>query len=511
VLGTLVASAPGTLGCARKAPPTPPPPPHRGPVVLITLDALRADVVGALDGRLVNGHSLTPHFDGLIAAADWAGRAVAPSSWTVPSMASIMTGLQPWQHGALDDERAVLRDDLDTLAEVFRGLGFDTAGYRSNVWLTEKLGWAQGFDVFRRLGKGYRAQYRLAHLSGGPELVWVHVLPPHAPYLRDDDLARTLGQDPAALPERIEAADLERFYDPRLELPEDRRRVLWTLYGHHVARADRWLGVLLTALRSSGQWDRALVIVTSDHGEEFGEPEKQGGHRQTGHGGNLRRVLLEVPLAIKLPRGFGRELAVAPGERVASHRLWATLVDAAGGEVPAEVASLAPSLFGLRPPGILSELYNGNGVNRFSWIEEELEGLAETELQLLWESSFADPEPEYFQARYRTLGGDPRPPLAEPAAEIFGRLDRSFARTPPLTGRGDAPRLTLLRWRPSGATEPVADPEPTRRLARALRDVWSATFGAEQTPGARFGDRTPALSAEEEEALRSLGYVAGKR
>ena len=69
--------------------------PHLGPVVLITVDALRADLVGALGGP----RGLTPNLDRLAAEADWAERAVAASSWTVPSMASLFTGLQPWRHG----------------------------------------------------------------------------------------------------------------------------------------------------------------------------------------------------------------------------------------------------------------------------------------------------------------------------------------------------------------------------------------------------------------------------
>ena len=69
---------------------------HQGPIVLVTIDTLRADVVGGLGG--VKG--LTPNLDALIEEATWAGRAVAASSWTVPSMASIFTGLQPWRHGS---------------------------------------------------------------------------------------------------------------------------------------------------------------------------------------------------------------------------------------------------------------------------------------------------------------------------------------------------------------------------------------------------------------------------
>ena len=67
------------------------------------------------------------------------------------------------------------------------------------------------------------------------------------------------------------------------------------------------LGRLLAALKHSGQWDKTLLVVTADHGEEF----KENG--QIAHGGNLGRVLVEVPLVIKLPKGFARKLAIGPG------------------------------------------------------------------------------------------------------------------------------------------------------------------------------------------------------
>lgn len=511
-------------GASDRASPAPPPPPHRGPIVLITLDALRADAVAALGGTGPAGRSLTPNFDRLVAEADWAGRAVAPSSWTVPSMASLMTGLQPWAHGALHSGQAHLRADLDTLAEVLSGLGYRTAAYRTNRWLHGQFGYHQGFEVFRHLGKGWRAQQRLRKLDGGAELVWIHILPPHTPYRRNEGLAERLGQDPERLPERVEPLDLEPYYDPAVELPPELREDFLALYGHNVAWADERLGRLLDALRESGQWDRALVAVTSDHGEEFGEAVEQGGRGQTGHGGNLSRVLLEVPLVVKLPRGGlpGRTFAVAPGEPVAIVRLWATLVEAAGGEVPPEVA---PSLLWTdaredrrkNPAGILSELYRLNGVNRFSWIEGDH--------QLVWESSFAPPEPDYYRARLQELGAAPgRPPgfepLTVPPAELFARLDEAFRRTPPLSGRrvgaGPAPRLELLRWREPGAdgqaVRPVDGPALERRLARSLKTFWTERFGPEVPPVVRFGseggDETPELSPEDEEALRSLGYIA---
>jgi hypothetical protein len=245
-------------------------------------------------------------------------------------------------------------------------------------------------------------------------------------------------------------------------------------------------------LRRSGQWETTLLVVTSDHGEEFSE------HGQIAHGGNLGRALLDVPLVVKLPAGLTRRLALAPGERPGNVRVPATLVEAAGGKL---APGAAPSLFAPLDKGTLSELYLGNGVNRFS--------LVEGDLQLLWESRFAPAEPEYYRARFAGLGGKPQPPPSEPSAAIFKRLEERFARVLPLTGLpGERPRLSLWRWTAAGSVR-VEDPAATARLARQLKNLWLAANGAEAVPGTA-GPR-PQLTPEKERELRALGYAAGGR
>lgn len=462
-------------------------PAHRGPIVLITIDALRADVLGALGGP----PKLTPALDSLAREAAWAGRAVSPSSWTVPSMASLFTGLQPWSNQSWHGDRAVLAEELVTLPEALKAEGFRTSAFRSNHWLQQQYGYAQGFDTFRYLKEGKRAEEHLAKLQGGQDFVWIHILPPHAPYVRREHLLAQLPEAPENLPRRVRPLDLEPYYDPEVPLPEEEEKVIRAMYQLNVAYADEMLGRMLAALRRSGQWDKTLLVVTSDHGEEFDE---QG---QIAHGGNLGRQLIEVPLLVKLPTGFERRLALQPGQHPATVRLWSTLVEAAGGTPR---SGMAPSLFREAGTGALSELYMGNGVNRFSWVDGGH--------QLVWESRFAPEEPEYYRARYQGIGGKPEPPLQEPMDAIFGRLEEAFAQTPPLSGRrGTKPQLTLWSWAGSGS-EPLDDPQLASDLARQLRKAWIAANGEETLPGRSTGEK-PELSEQELEELKALGYVAG--
>jgi arylsulfatase len=470
---------------------------HRGPIVLITLDALRADAVGAFGGPPL----LMPALDGLAREATWAGRAIAPSSWTVPAMASIFTGLQPWTNQNLHGNAAALRPDVPTLPEALKKLGFATAGYHSNVWLKKGFGYDRGFDEFWPLGGGRRAENQLATLGAGPAFLWAHILPPHAPYVRRDDLLARLPEAPPELPARVTVLALEPWFDPAVPLPDAKRRVFRAMYQLNVAAADEALGRLLAALRRSGQWDRTLLVVTADHGEEF----KECG--QVEHGGNLCRPLLEVPLLIKLPKGWqGPPLLLRAGDRPGTARLRATLVEAAGGEAGARTA---PSLFHSGGPGVLSELYLGNGVNRFSWVEDDR--------QLLWESRFAPAEPEYFAVHTLDLGGRPAVMPRTPPEQLHARLEKAFGRTLPLSGGSGPPALTLWRWPPAAAgaplmtseVAPLADQPREVEMARRLRAAWLAANGREAPAGVRAGVQ-PGASEEEAAELQALGYAARK-
>jgi len=447
LLSTLVA------GCGRGTPV------HDGPIVFITLNALRADVVDPV---------LTPQLDKLMRSADWAGRAIAPSSSVIPSTAALLTGLRPWQSQVLGHGRSDLPDDILTLPVALQAVGYRTQGYYHGRWMARESGYARGFDSYDLLGDGDAALDRVAHLSAGRELVWVHIPEPQPPYVRRGWLLSRFQDLAPGLPPEIRLTELAAYSDPSVPLPPEVRRRFWDLYRVHVAWADERLGRLLDAVRQSGQWDRALIVVTSTHGEAFGE------RGQIADGGSLGRELIEVPLAVKLPAGWRRPLAVPRSERVAAARLWATVVEAAGGPVPPAVA---PSLF-TRSPGplpVLSELYDRNGVNLYS--------LVDGDDQLLWESRFAPAEPEYYRARLIEMPGSrlTGPPLREDSEVILGRLATAFATTRPFSGIAP-PRLSLERWEGGSGSRPLDDPKRQAELAAQLRRAWYRFVPEELSP-----------------------------
>lgn len=457
---TLLAAAALLLGACDRGPGGHPPP-HRDPILLFTVEGLRADAVGALGGP----PGLTPNLDRLARGADWIGRAVAPSSGFAPCLASLFTGLRPWQHQVTGAWQLELPPDAATLAEALGRLGFRARGYPQASLPPDGNGLARGFATLTALGRGNRAIADLRDLAAGPELVWVHLSGPHLPYVRRDALSERVGPVPAGLPRRATWIDLEPYFDPAVALPARERERLQALYRFNVAWTDLNLGRFLRAVEQSGQAERSIIAVVSLYGQEFGE------HGQVSAGGNLGRAGIEVPLVLKLPRGSRRAAAVARGERVAAARLWATLVEAAGGSVP---PGAGRSLFSDGSGPIFSELFAAAGHNEFS--------LLEGDLQLRWTRRFSDLDGSYYPARLASAGAPRESAERQAFRLLLRRLDRTYRRSRPLTGPASSVALSLERWTAEGGVQAVDDAARRQSMAERLRSSFLLFVGAELTP-----------------------------
>jgi hypothetical protein len=425
-------------GCGADAPARPKK--HAGPIVLITFEGLRDDAVTGMGGE----PGLTPRFSALLARA-WSARGIASSGWAEASVASVATGLSSWQHQILAPGAGDLPASVLTLAEALHGAGYRTYGFGSAREV--RLGLARGFDEFGDLGKGHAAMARLSRLSGGRELVWIHLSEPRPPFVRRDWLLARLPGEPTRLPRRLSAAQVDQLLAQGSGDPEVLRK-LGAMYRSNVAWADERLGRFLDALDASGMRDRTLLIVTSVLGEDFG-PGRLGGRD-----GGLGRQILEVPLVVELPSQSTRRITVASRRPVALTRIWATVAEAAGLSVPPAVA---PSLFRSSAAPILSDLYGGpDGCNRFS--------LLAGPDQLLWQVELA------------------------PADAPDAAREAAFLATPPLHGKGGPPVLHLLRWGPGGS-RPVTDPAREKALAEALERAWSRFVPEELSPSAEIRAR----------------------
>jgi choline-sulfatase len=275
-------------------------------VLLITIDTLRVDRVGAFGGRT----GLTPNLDRLASEGLRFTRAYSAAPLTLPSHASIMTAVSPPVHGLRANGLARLGPTLPTLATVLKAAGYRTGAFVGAFVLDARFGLNRGFDVYddrygerpagdaaegaerraedvvrpaadwileRGLGLGARGSSDASlqppvpspqppaspqPLAPSPWFAWVHLYDPHAPYRAPEPYAS-----------RHEPYDAE------------------------VAYADAMVGRLLADLRAAGRLDRTLVVVAADHGESLGE------HGESTHGVFIYDATMRVPWTVWMGTG----------------------------------------------------------------------------------------------------------------------------------------------------------------------------------------------------------------
>ncbi|MEM7587171.1 MAG: sulfatase, partial [Acidobacteriota bacterium] len=265
-------------------------------LVLITLDTTRNDAIGPAPGR----PSRTPVLDRLAADGVRFQEAIAPTPLTLPSHASLLTGLDPPEHGLRDNGSFALPRELPTLATVLSERGYETAAFVATRVLDRRFGLARGFDTYddrmvaERTGEyGYPERDAAAVTSAAlawlterslerPYFVWVHYYDPHAPYAAP-------GSDP--------------------------RRSAKERYRDEIAFVDRQIGRLLAS--APGAPADRVVAVVGDHGEALGE------HGERTHGIFVYRATMVVPLILS---GAGVPTGREVGETVAARRLAPTLL-----------------------------------------------------------------------------------------------------------------------------------------------------------------------------------------
>lgn len=288
-------------------------------VLLYLIDTLRADRVGSYGGK----RGLTPRIDALARESVVFENTTAASSWTKPSTATILTGLPPAVHGATRIDRR-LPPAVETLAEVLENAGYRTGGFSANAHVTEATGFAQGFGRFElmpELARGEALDRRaLAWLdesaavpegNSAPFFLYVHAIDPHAPYEPPEDLRRRFAASvPAGSGGLAKVQEVYRTLDRRRPEAQALLARMVLLYDAEVAAIDRSFGALLDELDRRGRLADTLVVVISDHGEEFGE------HGGLGHGKTLYREVLDVPWIVRLPgQTAGRRIAAPAAHR----------------------------------------------------------------------------------------------------------------------------------------------------------------------------------------------------
>jgi arylsulfatase A-like enzyme len=285
------------------SPPLPEPPKQ---VLLISVDTLRYDAI-----RAFGGTEDTPNLDRFVAESESFSRHYAAASWTKPSHASLLTGFYPDTHRAISLEQA-MDPAIPTLAEKFRDAGLETAALVFDcTWLSPRWGFSKGFDSYQvtrwRAGRQARmtANWVLDHRDDG-FFFFLHTFEPHsdfkllpyeAPGLTREVIAEQFGVLGFGCRSGSCASQfVNGLHHREVPIEPGDPEILRHSYDEGVRFVDRSLGELFEALRSEGVWDQMLVVVTSDHGEAFGE------RGEFGHN-SLHEEIVRVPLVVKWPGG----------------------------------------------------------------------------------------------------------------------------------------------------------------------------------------------------------------
>jgi arylsulfatase A-like enzyme len=283
-------------------------------VILISLDTVRADHLSCYGYE----RKTTPQLDRLAADGAVFLNAISPSSWTLPVHMSMLTSLYPSFHKlewATKIGSVKLDESETTLAQQLRADGYTTAAIVTHTFLAAEWGFDRGFDLYFRdfivaeiqvdralLWMDWYAFHVDRGLSEPNFFLFLHYIDPHEPYEAPVEYGRKYFPDyKGRLTRRDHMVTL--FRDKEFESPDDFRYVL-ALYDAELSYVDEQVGRVFKRLEELGWADNTLIIVTSDHGEEFKD------HGSMGHKQTLYDEQLKVPLILRYPR------AIEAGQRI---------------------------------------------------------------------------------------------------------------------------------------------------------------------------------------------------
>lgn len=405
----------------------------RRPVILVMLDTLRADHMGFYGYE----RDTSPHLDAFARESLAFKHAFTAAPWTPPSVVTMLTGLYASSHGHTppnsrkEAKRSSTRlsSELLTLPKVLKQQGYKTAAVSPNPWIAPLFGFDQGFDDFVYLHKEPAAKIVSAALElleklGGrsePFFLYLHFFDPHDPYEPPEPYREMF-------PPRLSKS--EYAYGPGM-LRQIR------LYDGEIRYLDDELGRLFAFLKERGLYDRALILVVADHGEQFRE------HGSIHHGNALHNEEVHVPFFVRDPRSD--RLGEVEERVVSTIDIFPTILGQLGIPLPAPPGpglSVFASEALAQRAGVLSEVRRVTDQRAFISREGRkaifeiplLSGEPEGEREGLWKEprlvGLFDLERDYFEQR----------PLEEPKvlARLHTRLFDGFRMASTRRVRGES-------------------------------------------------------------------------
>jgi len=454
-------------------------------ILLVTIDTLRADVLGAYGGR-----AMTPNLDRLAATGARFAFAHAHAVITLPSHATILTGRYPYEHGIRDNTGYRLAPGQATAASLLKARGFATGAFVGGFPLDHRFGLGAGFDVYddkldparsgeagdreRRADAVVRSATDWIGRQGGKWFTWVHVYDPHATYSPPAEWAARFPSDP---------------------------------YLGEVSWTDAALGVLFERLAAESR--PTLVVVTADHGESLGE------HGELTHGLFAYESTLRVPLLIAEVRPAARSRREKPlivNTPVRHVDLLPTLLEAAG----------APAVAGLPGSSLRAVINDGDNRDRPGYFEAMMatvtRGWAPLRGVLVERQKYIDlPITELYD-----LATDPQEaknlaPSQPSRSEVMLNTLRMFNTAPPGQARAEAAetveRLRSLGYIGGGSATPretytaADDPKRLIEIEQTMSRAAEASRAGRDAEAVTLYRHVIATRADTEDAYRRLALL----
>lgn len=273
-------------------------------VILISIDSLRADHLSCYGYPRKTG----PNIDKLASEGVIVSEASSTTSWTLPAHMSMLTSMYPEAHGVITD-KDYLDENRVTLAEVLRKEKYATAAFVSGPYLSSRYGFNRGFDLYDDFTINFDSHNESHQGITSPKLneaiqswlrknyekkffLFLHYWDVHYDYIPPPPYDTMFDPDYKGT---IDAQNYEFNYRIRRGMdPRDLFHII-ALYDGEIALTDRYIGELLSALKELGIFNRTLIVLTADHGDEFYE------HGRKGHMRTLYEEVLHVPLIFKFP------------------------------------------------------------------------------------------------------------------------------------------------------------------------------------------------------------------
>jgi arylsulfatase A-like enzyme len=324
-------------------------------VVVLLIDTLRASKLQAYYPKT---RVKTPTVDAFASQGTLFERSQSPENWTKPSVASVLTSLHPATHNTKQDASKLPKSAL-MLSEVYQKAGFKTASFIANGYVSNAFGFDQGWDHYTnyiREARNTNASNVFGEAEGwieknkeGRFFVYIQTIDPHVPY---DPPAKFLEMyDPKPYNGQVKNRRTHLMLDDAKKNPKkysftqrDKERIE-ALHDGEISYHDEYFGKFLVKLRELGLDENTIIVVTSDHGEEFQE------HGSWGHGHSVYQELLGVPLMFRWPGVIPANTRIGPV--VSTLDIGPTVLEATGVPVPEkfEGRSLLGFMRGDWPPG----------------------------------------------------------------------------------------------------------------------------------------------------------------